>query len=234
MPTVPTSTLTLPDETTAIPRLRFEAFLVSDYAAAMRFYGSWGDFPPAIVDQDGLVICGVHRVMAAIECGFDAKVKTVPFDNPQDRLLYAASDNATHGRKWSTKDLTHVVLLAERFGIPSGTVAEAMRVKVEKVERVPVTSVIRKTTKGNVEEKTYVKRGVRHALRGRVLDENEEQTMRELTTPNLADKILLDLLRLDRLDALPELNPDSYKAAIAVQAMLDRWIERDRHLLEAA
>jgi hypothetical protein len=106
-----------------------------------------------------------------------------------------------------------------------------LRVKVERVERVPITSVLR--TRTDREEKVYAKRAVRNVVRGRVLTEHEEEVMLQLTTPNKADVLLLDLIRLHALDALPPLDTDSRRNLLRAQRVLEEWLERDEHLFEA-
>jgi len=222
--------LRIPNDTTAIPRLRSEAFLVSEYAAAMRVYGGWGDFPPATCDQEKLILDGVTRVLAALQ----ADVAEVPIETREcaddgERLLVAIEANSTHGKRWSAKDTTNLVILADRMGVETGPLARALRVTVDRVERVPVTTVIR----GKTEERVYAKRAARKAVMGRVLTEQEHGVMRAIQTPLLADRLLLDLLRLHELDALPALNPESFQTVLAARAILDEWIARDEHALEA-
>lgn len=232
---LPIDRLRLPNETTPIPRLRDEPYLVSEYAAAFRYYGSWGEFPPVTVDQDMLILDGVTRYLGAVEADIDeAEVEVIECDSDAQRLLIAAEANAQHGKRWNNKDVTTIALLADRIGVEPAELARAMRVRVERVTRVPVTTVARRRDGKKVEERTYAKAAVRFALRDRVLTEAQEATMLSITTPNTADRILLDLLRIDTLDALPELNPDTYTNALAVQEVIARWITRDAHLLKAA
>lgn len=224
--------LRLPNDETLIPRLRDEPYLVSEYAAAMRVYDGWGAFPAVETDQDGLVLSGVHRVLAATEVGISrVPVKRHECTDAAERLLIAAAGNALHGRRWSTKDIVKVALFAERIGVPQGQLARAMCLSETKLQRIPVTTVMRR---GTTEERIYAKRAVRHAVRGRVLSESEERVMLDLTTPNLADAILLDLLRLGELDALPTLDVDSYRSVTTAIELLTGWLARDSHLLEAA
>lgn len=235
MPLVPVDKLRLPNETTLIPRLREDPYLVTEYAAAMRYYGGWGDFPPAVCDQEYLVLGGVTRVLAALEADVDkVKVTIVECESAADRLLVAVADNAVHGKRWSSKDAVNLALLAERMGVTASDVAIALRVRVERVERVPVTTVVRRSNGKSFEEKVYLKRAVRAALRNRVLSEQEEAVMARITTPNSADLLLLDLLRIGSLDALPPLNAESYRSLVAVQQVLTDWLARDAHLLGAA
>lgn len=234
MPSVPIDRLRLPNDETEIPRLREEPYLVSEYAAVMRLYDGWGDFPPVICDQEFLVLDGVHRTLAAIEVGISkVPYKTMECADAAERLLAAASFNSQHGKRWTSKDITKVTLFAERIGVSSDVLAQAMRVRVERIERVPVGSVLRRKNGEEVEERIYIKRAVRFAMRDRVLTESQEAMMESLTTPNLADALLLDLIRIAALDALPQLNVDSYKNVLAVQALLDGWVRRDEHLLGA-
>jgi ParB-like chromosome segregation protein Spo0J len=232
MTLIPIDQLRLPNDETAIPRLREEAYLISRYVAAMRLYDGWGEFPEVTVDQENLVLDGVHRVEAALRTDIvQVPANVVECETDAERLLLAAELNATHGAPWSSKDITKVAILAERFGVEASDLASVMRVKVERIERVPITTVIRKTT--NREEKVYAKKAVRGALRGRVLTETEEEVMLQLTTPNKADTLLLDLIRLDALDALPQLDHDSRRNVVRVQSLLQTWLERDEHLFDA-
>ena len=232
---VPVDRLRLPNDSTIIPRLRSETYMASEYAAAMRLYGGWGEFPPIVCDQELLVLGGVTRVQAAGIAGVDeVPVRVVECATAADRLLIAAADNAVHGKRWSARDITVIGLTAERVGLPVGELATAMRVKVERIERLPLTTVVRRGAGGEpVEERVYAKRAARHAVRGRVLSE-EEELMRRLSTPNQADQILLDLIRLGQLEAFPPLTPEAAQNLLAVQELLAGWYERDRHLLEAA
>jgi hypothetical protein len=232
MELVPIDQLRLPNDDTEIPRLRYEPYLVSRYAAAMKLYEGWGDFPPAVTDQEWLALDGVHRIEAAYRAGVTmVPVEVEQCDDAATRLLVAARLNATHGAPWASKDITRVAILAERVGLPMSELAVALRVKVERVERVPITSVLR--TRTDREEKVYAKRAVRNVVRGRVLTEHEEEVMLQLTTPNKADVLLLDLIRLHALDALPPLDTDSRRNLLRAQRVLEEWLERDEHLFEA-
>jgi ParB-like chromosome segregation protein Spo0J len=238
MPKVAIDKLRVPNSDTEIPRLRQEAYLVSEYAAAMRLYDGWGDFPEIACDQDYLVLDGVHRVLAAQAAGV-AKVdaRIIACETPAQRLLVAAELNARHGKRWESKDVARLAILADRYGVEAESLATAMRVRVERIERVPVTTVVRKSLKASEpdrEERIYAKRAARWAIQGRTLTEAQEQVVKSLTTPNTADKILSDLIRLHELDALPPLNEDSYRDLLAVQEILSVWATRDQHLLEAA
>jgi len=227
--------LRLPNETTGIPRLRDEPFLISEYAAAFRYYGGWGEFPPITADQDMLILDGATRYLAAVQADVDeVEVEIIECENDQQRLLVAAGSNAQHGKRWNSKDITAIALFADRIGVEPDELARVMRVRVERITRVPVTTVVRRKGKTEKEERIYSKAAVRFALRDRILTEAQEQTMRKISTPNMADRILLDLIRIDTLDALPELNIDTAASVATVQEILARWLERDAHLLSAA
>jgi hypothetical protein len=230
MDVVPVDQLRIPNATTAIPRLRTESFLVSEYAAAMRLYGGWGDFPPILCDQDNLVLDGVTRVLAAIAAEVDqAHVEIQVCENDGERLLLAVGANSAHGKRWSVKDTTNIVILADRMGVNERELASVMRVSIEHIERVPITTVSR----GKTEIRVYAKRAARRAVMGRVLTEHEHAVMRSIATPHFADRLLLDLLRLHELNALPTLNPESFQTVVAARSILDEWIDRDGHALEA-
>src|SRR5262245_28631359 len=199
MPQVAVSSLVIPNEETVIPLLRHDQFLVSEYATAMRhvYGGTWGDFPSIKIDQDNLVLCGVHRVLAAQEVGVRrAPAERVKCETPAERILIAAGDNATHGARWRHQDVANLALVAERFGVPKDMLATSLRVPVTKIERIPVTTVARRTEAGMVEERVYVKRGVRSFVKDRVLSEAEEASMRSIATPLPADRLLVQILRL--------------------------------------
>lgn len=238
---VPIDQLRLPNDETAIPLFRHDPYLIAEYAAAMRLYEGWGEFPPIVTDQEFLVLSGCTRVQAALASGLVALVPTdvVECDDDSQRVLIASEGNATSGQRWARKDLTKIALTAERVGLPTDQLARALRVKVERIERLPITTVRRygaataATDRTEWEERVYAKRAVRQAVRDRVLSAEEEAVMRSITTPNTADLILRDLLRLDRLNALPVLTRDSYRDARAVLGVVDAWLERDRHLIEA-
>jgi hypothetical protein len=230
MDVVPVDQLRIPNETTAIPRLRSEAFLVSEYAAAMRLYSGWGDFPPVLIDQENLILDGVTRVLAALDAEVaEAMVEVRKCKNDGERLLAAVAANSMHGKRWSSKDTTNIVILADRMGVETGELARVMRVSVERVERVPITTVSR----GKTEIRVYAKRAARRSVMNRVLSEREYSVMRSIATPLLADRLLLDLLRLHELDALPVLNVESYATVLAAKTILDEWLARDGHALEA-
>jgi hypothetical protein len=234
MASVRIADLTIPNDETLIPSLRNERYLVSEYAQAMRLYGSWGEFPEGIIDQDGLVLDGVHRVLAAQEAGItQGKMRRVHCDTAAERLRIAAASNAKQGQRWSNKQIANLALVAERVGLPVEDLASDLGVPPEKIMRIPMVGVVRITQEGPAERKVYAKKAARPGLRERVLSEEEAEIMRQITTPNPADKILLDLIRLHQLDALPELNPDSYRNVLAVQQILTEWEARDQHILEA-
>jgi len=228
------SQLRLPTHETAIPRLRDEPFLVNEYAQAFRLYDGWGEFPPIVVDQEMLVLSGVHRTLAAIEAGLDeAEAEIRECGSDAERLLIAIEENARHGKGWSTKDRTRIVILAERMGIETTEIAHALRIRVEKVQRIPVTTVARRRNGQTEEVRVYAKQSVRASVRGRLLTEREAQLMASISTPHPADTLLVDLLRIDELDALPVLSQDSAQTVVRSIEILSRWLERDRHALEA-
>jgi hypothetical protein len=226
--------LRIPNDETAIPLLREDTYLVSEYASAMRLYGGWGDFPSILCDQEYLVIGGVTRVLAARV----AEVAKVPcniqaFEDAGARLLAAAADNAQHGKRWESRDVARIGILAERFGVETEALAQAMRVTTRRIERVPVVTVMRGRGKEAVEEKLYAKRAVRPRA-GRLMTEREAAVMDKLGSPHAADRLLEDLIRLDELGVLPPLNAESHRIVVTAQRVMANWLERDAHLLAVA
>ncbi|MCR4338790.1 MAG: hypothetical protein NUW01_02770 [Gemmatimonadaceae bacterium] len=221
--------LRVPNDETILPRLREDGYLVSEYVAAMQVYDGWGEFPPIVTDQDLLILDGVTRILA----GQRAKITKVPViiekcETAGERLLVAARGNASNGKRWDHQAMTRMTILAERFGVDVGDLAIALHVPVSRIERVPISTI----TRNGISEKVYTKRAVRPQLRGKELTEAQVGLMRQITTPNPANRILKDLLRLAELDALPALDEGSHRDLLRVRMVLDEWEARDAHLLE--
>lgn len=234
MPEIPIIDLTIPSDDTVIPRVRIDTFLQSEYRQAFLAYGGWGDFPPITVDQNYLVLDGVTRVLAAESADIDkAKAKLINCDDAE-RLLIVAQSNATHGKRWEPRDIVILTNLAERFKVDPKDLAGALRVPISRIERIPVATVQKETVGGgNERERIYVKRSVRSALAGRVITERQAAMMDALSTPNAANLVLEDFLRLAELGALPPLDPGILEVIENVREQLDLWVARDDHLLTA-
>lgn len=141
--TVTISSLRFPSDD-EIPQRR-NPWLKNRYVQAMRVYGGWGEFPPILVDQTGLVLGGRHRVEAAHELGIDEiPVLVRECADDKERLLVAAEDNATHGEPWSAQDFARICVAAERLRIVPVEIARRLRVSEKKVVTVPVITVARR------------------------------------------------------------------------------------------
>lgn len=234
MPTVAIDRVRIPNDETLLPLLREEVFLRNEYRQAFIAYGGWGDFPPVTVDQDYLILDGVTRILAAQEAGVsEVEVLVVNCSTVEERLRIAARGNATHGKRWESRDIVKLANLADRFGIPRDELASDLRIPVTKIERIPVATAIRTTVSGEKErELVYLKRPVRQALSGRELTPRQEWLMEELSTASMADVVLADFVRLANLEALPTMNEKSRETAEAAKVAIDEWIARDQHLLE--
>lgn len=229
--------LRVPDNSTAIPLLRFKEQLVNRLARVID--AADGTWPKSfnkdggvVVDQDNVIIGGVHRYAAAKKRGLKRiPVTTHHFDSPAARLLFAIEHNAETGDPWSAKDESRLVILAEQFGIERVAIAEALRVPVKVIERKPVVSITRRSASDPL-RRTYVPRPVRTKFKD-IEEVSEEQAvlMESIVSPLSVKAHLADFLRIDGLDGLPPLDVDLYALVRETISRLQAWLDRDEHLL---
>lgn len=124
------------------PRVQVDGSNVADIARAIQAGSS---IPPIVADRKSLRIAdGFHRRRAWLQVlGEDGEVEAdlIAYKDETDLLRDAISRNATQGRRLDQKDRTRCVLLLERRGLTSESIAISLHTTVGRVEELRVRVV---------------------------------------------------------------------------------------------
>lgn len=110
-------------------------YTISNYSEAMRV----GDkFPPLVIDQKDRLVCGFNRYWAYMRVygrKFEINVNQKQFANDAEAIMYAASDNARHGRPLDVADKTAVTQKLIDMKVSPEDVAHIFGVRPDKIKR---------------------------------------------------------------------------------------------------
>lgn len=127
---------------TIYPRNMINEIHVNEIAEALRMGMI---LPPPVIDKKtNRIADGWHRVRSHIkvegeETTIDCDVRE--FKSDKELFLFAIEANATHGLRYNAIEQTKCILRAEEMGITREIVAKAMKITVEKAEKIILTKV---------------------------------------------------------------------------------------------
>lgn len=119
------------------PRGKVDSTHASEIAGAIE---AGAELPPLVIDKKSKrVIDGFHRGRAYIRLhGPDHKTLCIEktYKSESDMFVDAMRYNASHGRALSQHDKAHCLLIAQRFKIDAGTVANALNITPARIEQL--------------------------------------------------------------------------------------------------
>lgn len=138
-----------------------EAQTVSKYAGAMR---EGAEFPAIIVDSQNRIVAGNHRYYAyktVFEPEYEIDCIVQDFKSDTELILFAAGDNARHGKPMNTFDMKRVIIRLKNGGITPDDIASALSIPIKKIEEWAGMQVI---VVGKNKKKSYepVKHNLEH------------------------------------------------------------------------
>jgi ParB-like chromosome segregation protein Spo0J len=126
-------------DTTVYPRMNIDSAHVGHIAQAMQ---AGADMPPIVVEKKTYrIIDGFHRGKALMKLfGPDHEIEVVEKSYRTEAALFldAIRYNSGHGAKLDTYDRTHCVLLAQKLGIDTSDLAEALHVNEDWIGKMAV------------------------------------------------------------------------------------------------
>ena len=188
------------------------------------------ELPPIVIDTQNRVVDGFHRITAyRSERGEHhvVAVEVKKYADDGEFFLDAVHYNAAHGRMLSSYDRSHIAIAADNLKIAPAVIAQAMHVRVERLQSITVNKIAQVSIKTNgtrTVRRVPLKRTIRH-MAGRDLTAEQQEANEKLGGMNqlfyvnqlvmLIENDLLDKENLDLLERLKKLGGliDSMAAA---------------------
>jgi hypothetical protein len=154
------------------PRHKIDGTHVLHIRSALR---AGEELPPVVVDKSSRrATDGFHRITAALkEFGDDATIKALVKDYGSEGEMFedAISMNSGHGSNLTPFDRVRCITLAEEFKIDLDSLAVALRMPAEEIQKLQITRTAKSRTSPGL---TPIKQGLGH-LAGRKLTKKQEE-----------------------------------------------------------
>lgn len=213
------------------PRINEDWVTIARYKNAMK---SGAEFPPIIVvkrknDNKYVVIDGRHRIEATR--GLKEKhiqAEVVSGMNAKQLYELAVKSNITHGKQFSTQEVTKIVITLKDFKYDLKDISKIVRLPIEDIEPFIAKRVIHITDNSGINKLIAIKSPLKYMAGQTFTDVQFKQNQQEHFSSRSQIQVLEQVIMLIKNDWINKFNPQIREKIIKLKELINKLDLEDK------